>query len=396
VKRILVIAALAASFAASTVAYVCVVHVPMTAIDEPGLVRLGSLLVAHPATWIPRLGLHGEWIRWPGYALVAAQAAALGGNVIGWRLTSLILHLINCLLVFAFIRALVGRVAPAAMGAALFAVWPAGFLAVAWVPAQFDLSFATVMLVTLWAWAEWRLRNRAWAYPVCLGAFCVTLMSKETAVVLLGCLLLAEYLIAARPRRWVQLAPFACAEVLYLAYAAIHFLGTTCATPALSRWPNLLANVGHSFGFGISFLSLALVVGVLAMMIRAPRRLSLWAVASVTLVAAPPAFAAWFGGMASWYLYAPSVFAVIAIAAGFDARLIPVVLMVWMLAFAQLSVNLSDWHRQQSMVSPSAGPETLRFLSHRQFDRPSAVFDAALRFFLKHPASQKRVAGAKR
>ena len=394
-KRTLVIAALAASFAAAVIAYLSVIQMPMTTSDEAGLVRLGHLLVSDPATWVRRLALPGEWIRWPGHLSTAIHVRLWGDNIIGWRISLLVLHLTNCLLILAFVRSLVGRAAPAVAAAALFAIWPAGFHAVAWMPALFDLSFVTAMLVTLWAWAKWRLHNRTWAYPACLVAFCIALVSKETAVLLLGSLALAEWLIAPRPRRWAQLAPFAGAEVLYVIYAVVHFTGAFRATPGLHRWPNLLANVGHSFGFGLSFLSVALIVVVLALMICAPRRLLLWAVASTALVAAPPAFAAWLGGMSSWYLYAPSVFAVVAIAVGVNIRLTPIVLMVWSLAFAQLSVNLSDWHRQQSMVCPSAGAETLRFLSAHQWDCPCTMFPAGRRFFLSHSAPPKRVVTAK-
>jgi hypothetical protein len=115
----------------------------------------------------------------------AVDFAVWGRAVVGYHLTSILLHTINVALMFVLVRAVSGprsrTVAPFA-GAMLLAVHPVMTEAVGYVSGRSEVLCTTFFLLALLAGCRWIVRGGAWwaAIIVLWGA---ALLTKETAVV---------------------------------------------------------------------------------------------------------------------------------------------------------------------------------------------------------------------
>lgn len=133
----------------------------------------------------------------PGVLLSWALDAALWGtNPLGFHLTSVLLHGLTVWALYGLVRALSGRTDLAAVAALLFAVHPAHVEAVAWVAARADL-WATLGLVVAarlyLALLRSRGARRVGLYLLALATMAMSLLCKESAVVLPALLLLLEW-----------------------------------------------------------------------------------------------------------------------------------------------------------------------------------------------------------
>jgi hypothetical protein len=165
-----------------------------------------------------------------------------GVHPLGWRLTNLVLHLVNTLLVWGIIEQVVGRVprcsafVVAGSAAAVFALRPSSPETVAWLSGRSDslafLGMLIALLGYLRAKGQW-----GWWYVVAIGGFLFALGSKEAGVTLPGGLV-ALHLAGAieltpapgepRWRAWVRqtiigVGPFAFVLVAYFAWRAFLF-----------------------------------------------------------------------------------------------------------------------------------------------------------------------------
>jgi len=112
----------------------------------------------------------------------------------GYHLASLILHTLNCLLVFWLIYLLAGKASIAFLTSLLFGIHPLRVESVAWVSETKDVLYAFFFLSSLVSYYYYRERKEAKYYLASLCLFILSLLSKAMAITLPLILLLMDYL----------------------------------------------------------------------------------------------------------------------------------------------------------------------------------------------------------
>ena len=137
----------------------------------------------HPLTWISHM----------------LDIEIYGLNPAGHHVTNVLLHTLNVLLVFAFLRQLTGSIWRSALVAASFGLHPLRVESVAWVSERKDVLCACFGLLALIAYAKYvvksrsqNTRSRVW-YAVALFCFALGLMSKPMLVTWPFVMLLLDY-----------------------------------------------------------------------------------------------------------------------------------------------------------------------------------------------------------
>jgi tetratricopeptide (TPR) repeat protein len=153
---------------------------------------------------------------------------ALGGNPLPFHVTNVLLHVANTGLLVLVVRRISTRGLLAFGAGLLFAVHPLTTETVAWIACLPELAYTFGLLGALashlggWSSNE---QGRHWRTAGKLGLFALALFSKETAVVLVGLVWLAEFWIRPgggewRSRGWAAFratGPFLITLVAYLA-----------------------------------------------------------------------------------------------------------------------------------------------------------------------------------
>ncbi|MEZ5353487.1 MAG: tetratricopeptide repeat protein [Bryobacteraceae bacterium] len=159
----------------------------------------------HPLTWMSHM---------LDYSLFGADFGA-------HHLENLVLHAINCLLLFWLARAMTGRLWPSAIVALLFAVHPMHVEAVAWLADRKGLLATLFWLLSLSFWVKRSPGDRL-HYGLSLLSFGLGLLCKPTIVTLPFTLLLVEFWPLRRWRSWSDLparlpdkAPFFALSILF-------------------------------------------------------------------------------------------------------------------------------------------------------------------------------------
>ncbi len=116
-----------------------------------------------------------------------------GGNPSGHHLVSLAIHLVNTLLLLAFLEKATCAYWRSLFVAALFALHPLHVEPVAWVSARKDLVSTAFFLLTLLAYSTYVRRRSTAAYLLTLAAHVGSLMAKPMYVTLPVVLLLLDY-----------------------------------------------------------------------------------------------------------------------------------------------------------------------------------------------------------
>ena len=101
-----------------------------------------------------------------------------------FHLTSVLLHVLNTLLVFAILRALFGSVAVPALAALLFGLHPVQVESVAWVSQRKTLLASGFSLAAVWLHIRYAVHRRKSAGAAALLCFLLALISKPTAMLL--------------------------------------------------------------------------------------------------------------------------------------------------------------------------------------------------------------------
>ncbi|MEK7409388.1 MAG: hypothetical protein AAB225_30350 [Acidobacteriota bacterium] len=180
-----------------------------------------------------------------------------GLEPLAYNLSSLFLHILNTWLVFALggWRVIGWRVS--ALAAAFFAVYLGHCGAVIWYAALPELLVFFFSLLCLLCWIRWLESGaRRWGwYAASLALFLLALASKESAVAVVGLLLVAIWFERAEWRkRLLAVVPFACLAAVYFAliYSARSshlFFGDGTFSLNASFWIVLLNSAGRLFWF---------------------------------------------------------------------------------------------------------------------------------------------------
>lgn len=120
-----------------------------------------------------------------------------GGDPWAFRAGSLLLYLASVLILHRFALALL-RPGGAFLAALLFAVWPTHTESLGMVTNRHDLLASVFLLLSLLAWERSRRQGApGWALPAGGAAFLFAALSKESALVLPGALLLWDLILPA-------------------------------------------------------------------------------------------------------------------------------------------------------------------------------------------------------
>ena len=141
-------------------------------------------LPPHPLTWISH----------------TLDVEFFGLDARGHHATSLALHALNAVLLFAALRALTGSTWRSAAAASLWAWHPLRVESVAWVSERKDVLSGVFTLLTLWCYARFARHGSSAARWGTIGCFALGLMSKPTTVPLPFVLLLLDFWPLARWR----------------------------------------------------------------------------------------------------------------------------------------------------------------------------------------------------
>jgi hypothetical protein len=144
-----------------------------------------------------------------------------------YHVSSIVIHMINSLLVLWIARGVVrlGLVA-SAFAALLFAVMSVHAETVAWISGRADSIPTLFYLSAFIAFARWRQTGTLWIYGVSLAAFFLALFSKQSAITMVGTLVLYDWLMEKRWswRSWAALIPYVPFAALTVAYLALRLV----------------------------------------------------------------------------------------------------------------------------------------------------------------------------
>lgn len=269
-------------------------------IQRNGWIRDWALLpqafVHHAAGSDP--GYHTSFYRPMMHVLYAVVYALAGPRPWAFHLLNVALNLVAALAGYALLKAALARwgapgrypYAPI-MAAIIFSVHPIHTEPVLWVAGVTDLSYATFGVLALIAYV--RSFSRARLAPLAAGLLLMSLLSKETGVVILLAMMACEWIDARRGTGWtaraaaVRLAPSIGALGTYLALRLValgsfapsaaqharqpvellstafalfaHYIGALAVPVRLT----VMRPVPHAGGFGAPMALAGLVVGAL-------------------------------------------------------------------------------------------------------------------------------------
>jgi protein O-mannosyl-transferase len=131
----------------------------------------------HPVTWLSHM----------------LDVTLFGLNPGGHHATSLLIHTLNVIVVFLWLRSMTGSLWKSALVAALFAVHPLGLESVAWIAERKNALSTLFLLLTLWAYVGYARKPGMLRYLLVALLFILGLMSKPMLVTLPLALLLLDY-----------------------------------------------------------------------------------------------------------------------------------------------------------------------------------------------------------
>ena len=144
---------------------------------------LWALTTGHAPYWHP--------VTWMSHMLdVSLFGVAPGAH----HVTSVLLHAVNAVLVFLWLRSATGRQFLSLFVGLVFAVHPLHVESVAWVAERKDVLSTCFLLVSLIAWSAYvRHQRRRMSYAIAMAAYALALMSKPMVVTYPVLLLLVDY-----------------------------------------------------------------------------------------------------------------------------------------------------------------------------------------------------------
>jgi tetratricopeptide (TPR) repeat protein len=147
---------------------------------------------------------------------LAFNYAVSGEDARSYHIVNLLLHLLNVLLVFLFVRRLTGNKPWLAfVTAMLFAVHPLHAESVAWVSERKDVLYSFFFLAGLHMYIRYSQNRKITDYLIVTGLFILSLLSKPAAVIFPLVLLAIDYYFGKlrSARNWLEKIPFLALSV---------------------------------------------------------------------------------------------------------------------------------------------------------------------------------------
>jgi Flp pilus assembly protein TadD len=149
-------------------------------------------LTFHGVVWAFTTGKTGYWhpLTWLSFMLDCQLFGANAGRI---HLVSVFLHILNTLLLFAFLKKMTRSLWPSAFVAAAFALHPMHVQSVAWVAERKDMLSTLFLLLTLTVYVGYVRRRSLFRYLLTILLFALGLLAKPMLVTLPFILLLLDY-----------------------------------------------------------------------------------------------------------------------------------------------------------------------------------------------------------
>lgn len=162
-------------------------------------------------------------------------------NPFGYHLSNVLLHGANVLLVVLLTGRLLQAatdmldnrmLTAAALAGAVFGLHPLHVESVAWISGRKDVLYAFFWLLSLLAYVKYVESRKASHYIACIGAFCLSLMSKPMAATLPIVLLILDYypLMRLNRKEWLKISVLE--KVPFFVLSGLDFLATVYAQSA--------------------------------------------------------------------------------------------------------------------------------------------------------------------
>jgi len=174
------------------------------------------------------------------YSLHWLEYRLWGSNPSGYYVVNVLLHALNAILVYVWLRAFGARGSVALIAAALFAAHPMQAASIAWLAARKTLLSTTFALcASIFYWSARKSDRTLWA-RLAFVLFVAALLSKSAAITFLGGAILADWLL--RRHRFKEIFP-PLALLMIAAGACLIFIdsrferlgGVTFAEPLVLR-----------------------------------------------------------------------------------------------------------------------------------------------------------------
>jgi Tfp pilus assembly protein PilF len=136
-----------------------------------------------------------EWANWFPLTWLSLQldAQLYGVSAYGFRITNLLVHVANVVLLFWVWRRLSGSAGPSLLVAGLFALHPLHVESVAWVTERKDVLSTLFWMLTLWAYVCYTEKPGVMRFLCVFAALALGLMAKPMLVTLPCVLFLLDY-----------------------------------------------------------------------------------------------------------------------------------------------------------------------------------------------------------
>jgi len=171
-------------------------HFDFTALDDGDYVqnnphvRAGLSWSSIAWAWTTVFASNWHPLTWMSHML---DVDVFGLDAGGHHVTSVVLHAINAVLLFAVLRRMTGSMWRSGLVAALFAVHQLHVESVAWIAERKDVLSGCFWMLTLWAYASYVERPSTKRYVLVAGALALGLAAKPMLVTLPFVLLLLDW-----------------------------------------------------------------------------------------------------------------------------------------------------------------------------------------------------------
>jgi Flp pilus assembly protein TadD len=154
--------------------------------------RVQQGLTWHNAVWALTALDAANWqpVTWFSHML---DVSLFGLNAGGHHATSVLIHTLNVILLFFWLRSMTGAPGKSAVVAAIFAVHPLALESVAWIAERKNVLSTLFLLLALWAYTGYVRKPGVLRYLVVAFWFSLGLMSKAMLVTLPFAFLLLDY-----------------------------------------------------------------------------------------------------------------------------------------------------------------------------------------------------------
>jgi len=183
-------------FASVLVAYLPVRNYQFVKYDDDTYItnnhRVRYGLTRQSVQWAFSSGYASNWhpLTWLSHML-DCQLFGLGAGE--HHLVNVLFHIVNTILLFLVLKWMTNAMWASGFVAAVFALHPLHVESVAWVAERKDVLSAFFWILTMWAYAGYVKRPRAFRYAVAVFLFALGLMAKPMLVTLPFVLLLLDY-----------------------------------------------------------------------------------------------------------------------------------------------------------------------------------------------------------